>query len=84
MSDYYVYDGAPCPVPTCDGHLRVRTETKLETEGGLSKLVRKRIEECDRQDCPYYHATLLDEVESVNRLAFEEDGDEGVDRKTAI
>lgn len=76
MSDYRVYDGAPCPVPACEGHLKVRTETTLEIEGGVSRLVRKRIEECDRAGCPYLHAVVLDNdvIKAVNRLAFEEDG----------
>lgn len=67
-------NGDPCPVPDCTGHLRVRTETRLETRNGLSKLVTKRIAECDREGCPYYHAVELDDKSQVNRLAFEEDG----------
>ena len=60
MSEYNIYDGAPCPVPACDGHLRVRTEGTIETEGGLTKSARKRISECDKPDCPYFRTEILE------------------------
>lgn len=53
-----------------------RVYAKLaQAEGGVSRLVRKRVEYCDKPGCPYYHVTPLDEVKSLNRLALdEEDG----------